>query len=290
MTTVNKNFKVKNGLQIDPLTTPGYLTNDASGVVSSLPGLATYVKNNTGSTLYKGQAVYVSSATGANALVSLASASSEATSSKTLGLLYQDLLTGDSGYVITNGTLTGVDTSTYSEGNALWLSNTAGAVTTTKVSAPNHLVYIGVVTRSHATVGEILVKVQNGYELDELHSVLITSPASGEVLKYNGTVWVNGTVSGSGGANQTVSDTAPSTPSNGDIWVDTTTMKSYIWYDSFWIERQSDKATIDSIPTSYGTAYGIITCGTSDNSKQIDISALIGATINTIYCGTAVDF
>lgn len=36
MTTVNKNFKVKNGLQVDSLTTSGYLVNDATGVVTSV--------------------------------------------------------------------------------------------------------------------------------------------------------------------------------------------------------------------------------------------------------------
>ena len=36
MTTVNKNFKVKNGLQIDSLTASGYLANDATGVVTSV--------------------------------------------------------------------------------------------------------------------------------------------------------------------------------------------------------------------------------------------------------------
>lgn len=157
--------------------------------------IQTYVKNNTGSTLNKGQAVYISGATGSNVLISLASASSEATSSKTLGLLAQQLTTGSSGYVITNGTLVGVDTSAWTEGTALWLDTTAGGITSTKAVAPNHLVYIGVVTRQHAIVGEILVKIQNGYEIDELHDVKITSVATGDVLvRTSNNIWENKTL------------------------------------------------------------------------------------------------
>ena len=39
----------------------------------------------------------------------------------------------------------------------------------------------------------IFVKPQNGYELEELHNVLITNPQNGQVLKYNSTLglWVN---------------------------------------------------------------------------------------------------
>lgn len=156
--------------------------------------LKTYVKNSTGSTIPKGSAVYISGATGANALISLADADTEATSSKTLGLTEIALTTGSSGYVITNGTLTGLDTSAWTEGTALWLSSTAGGLTSTKPTGPTHSVYIGVVTRSHAQNGEILIKVQNGYELDELHDVAITSNTAGEILKWDGTTWVNNTL------------------------------------------------------------------------------------------------
>jgi hypothetical protein len=37
LATTNKNFKVKNGLQIDSLTASGYLANDATGTVTSVP-------------------------------------------------------------------------------------------------------------------------------------------------------------------------------------------------------------------------------------------------------------
>jgi len=75
----------------------------------------------------------------------------------------------------------------------VWVSaTTAGAMTTTRPTAPNHAVQVGFCIRSHATQGVIFVSVQNGYELGELHDVAITSPSTGQVLKYDTNKWVNG--------------------------------------------------------------------------------------------------
>lgn len=34
----------------------------------------------------------------------------------------------------------------------------------------------------------------------------------------------------------TESDTAPINPDNGDIWYNTLKLKTYIWYDNYWVE------------------------------------------------------
>lgn len=161
------------------------------------------VKNATGSTLNKGSVVYISGATGANALVALAQANAESTSATTIGFLDSTLNTGDQGLVIVEGVISGIDTSAATEGDPVWLSpTTAGGVVfglANKPQAPNHLVYLGVVTRAHATVGEIQIHIYNGWELDELHNVQITSPVTGNILVYNAStgLWVNtSTVSG----------------------------------------------------------------------------------------------
>jgi hypothetical protein len=54
-------------------------------------------------------------------------------------------------------------------------------------------VYLGVVTRSNTNNGEIFVKVQNGYELEELHNVSISDATNGDILTYNSatSVWEN---------------------------------------------------------------------------------------------------
>jgi len=159
------------------------------------------VKNSTGSTITKGSAVYISGANGDNALASLADADAESTSSKTLGLAISNITDGSLGAIITNGLLKGVDTSTATAGDSVWLSSTAGGVVFAAPPAkPAHNVYIGVVVRVHAVNGAILVKVQNGYEVNELHDVNITSVADNEVLAYDdaSSMWINQTAAEAG--------------------------------------------------------------------------------------------
>ena len=147
-----------------------------------------------------GQAVYVTSADGTNMIVGLASNASEATSSKTMGLLNATVAANGFADVITEGLLAGLDTSTATIGNPVWLGTNGNLIygLPNKPYAPNHLVFIGIVTRVNANNGEIFVKVQNGFELDELHDVDLktTTPVNGHILGHNGTLWVNKTIAG----------------------------------------------------------------------------------------------
>ena len=90
-----------------------------------------------------------------------------------------------------------MDTSAFAEGAQLYLSPTiAGTYTTTKPSAPNHLVYIGKITRSHPTQGQIEVQIQNGFELQELHNVAINGVSNNQLLSYDSStsLWKNKSV------------------------------------------------------------------------------------------------
>jgi len=152
----------------------------------------------------KGQAVYVSGASGTNMLVSKASNTTEATSSKTLGLIAQDLAINGQGFVITEGLLSNINTSTATIGDPVWLGVDGNLIygLASKPYAPAHLVFIGIVTRVSATVGEIFVKVQNGFELNEIHDVDLktNAPTDGQVLAYEASsgLWKNKTVTSGG--------------------------------------------------------------------------------------------
>ena len=148
--------------------------------------IRTYVKNTSGSAMTKGQAVYVSGADGTNVTIQLSTASTEAGSSKTLGLLAQDLSNNAFGYVIETGLIAGIDTSAATAGQTVWLGNTPGSrVYGAPPADPSHSVYLGVVARSNVNNGEILVQVQNGYELDELHDVFVNGVTTALPLVYN---------------------------------------------------------------------------------------------------------
>lgn len=180
------------------------LTGTATGNFGSgnAEVLRTYVKNTSGSAMTKGQAVYINGADGTNVTIQLAAASSEVESSKTLGLLAQDLANNAFGYVIENGLLVGIDTSSATAGSSVWLGDTPGSLVYNAPPAdPANSVYLGVVARSNINNGEILVKVQNGYELDELHNVTISSVTNGQALIYSSSTsaWTNQTITSGGG-------------------------------------------------------------------------------------------
>ncbi len=152
-----------------------------------------YVTNAESVTITKGQAVYQFGAQGDRPTVKLAYNTSDATSAKTLGFAAENIAAGQTGFVISHGTIDGLNTSAYSVGDTLYLGDTAGSITNVKPQAPNHMVYLGAVARVNSGSGIIYVKVQNGYELDEIHDVKITSIANGQILQYNGTggYWQN---------------------------------------------------------------------------------------------------
>ena len=139
-----------------------------------------------GEAITKGQAVYVSSADGTNMIVSKASNATEGTSSKTMGLLESTVSTNGFTNVITEGLLGGLNTATATAGDPVWLGTGGNLIygLLNKPYAPAHLVFIGIVTRVNSNNGEIFVKVQNGFELEELHDLSVKNASDGDMIKY----------------------------------------------------------------------------------------------------------
>lgn len=172
-----------------------------ANVVSDTKKLTATVRNETGTELSAFKAVYISGASGNKPLVTLAQANSEATSSKTFGVTTSSISNNNNGTVICSGTLQGVDTNAYAAGTTLWLSeSSAGGFATTAPTAPNHAVFIGVVTRQHQTQGSVEIRIQNGYEIQELHNVNISSVANNDLFAYesSSSLWKNKTISSLG--------------------------------------------------------------------------------------------
>jgi hypothetical protein len=163
--------------------------------------LFAYVTNADSATINKGQPVYAFGSAGNRMSVKLASNLQDSTSAQTVGVVFSSsIAAGQKGFIITQGVITGVNTAAYSPGDQLYLGATPGTYASpgTKPFAPNHLVYIGIVERANAGNGQIYVRTQNGYELDELHDVdlISTPPSNNNVIRYNSTtdLWVPATV------------------------------------------------------------------------------------------------
>ena len=218
--------------------------------------------NKTGSTITNGQVVKVTGAQGNRPTIELAQANNDPNSLTVLGIATESIANNGEGYITTEGLVRGLNTSAFAEGSVLWLSpTTAGAITTTKPVAPDHTVMVGYCVRSHASVGEVLVKVQNGYELDELHNVKITSEANGQLLKYDSSVsaWVNWTPNyvtktsdtGSAVLPSGATGDRPGTPAAGYIRYNTTTGK-FEGYGSSWGNIGGGAAIGDTPPANPG--------------------------------------
>lgn len=178
------------------IATTAFVQQELLSGTANARNLEVYVRNQTGSTIPAGSIVYINGATGNRPTITLAQANNDANSAQTMGFTKTAIANNAFGFVVVRGEVENLNTSALTEGVQLYLSpTTAGTWTTTKPSAPQHLVYVGICVRAHPTQGVILVAVQNGYELPELHDVKITSPTNGQVLKYDSaqSLWVNGT-------------------------------------------------------------------------------------------------
>jgi len=128
------------------------------------------------------QAVRVTGAQGQRLKVDLALATNDVLSAETIGLVTETINNNQEGFITTSGLVRGINTTgslqgeTWADGDILYLSpTTAGNITNIKPTAPNHIVIIGYVVSAHITQGSIYVKVDNGYELEELHNVTSTN-------------------------------------------------------------------------------------------------------------------
>ena len=159
-------------------------------ICTSPNSLFAYVVNADSVAITRGQPVYAFGSTGNRMSVKLAYNTTDGTSAQTYGLVYTtSIAAGQKGIIIIQGVLDKLNLGgTWADGDPVYLGTTAGTITKTKQYAPNHLVYLGVVERANAGNGIMYVRVQNGFELDELHNVQAQSPTLNDTLWYDNTV------------------------------------------------------------------------------------------------------
>ena len=226
-------------------------------------------KTSTNISLLQGnyQAVRITGAQGQRPKVDLAQATNDVLSAETIGLVTETIDNNQEGFITTSGLVRGINTTgsiqgeTWLDGDILYLSPTvAGGITKVKPIAPNHLIIIGYVISAHITQGTIFVKVDNGYELDELHNVKIATPANNSVLAYTlaTDIWENKTVETALGytpapsASPTFTGTVvlPNTTSIGSV---SSTEIGYLDNVTSAIQTQLDNKIAKNVATTYTT-------------------------------------
>ena len=165
--------------------------------VNALVGTDSHVQvyNESASTMTVMQVVRQSGSSGTRLSVELAMANTDANSATSIGVVAQTIASNAQGFIQTSGLLQGVNTNAFNEGDTLWLSpTTSGLITNVRPTAPNHSVRIGYCIKKAGGAGIILIDILNGFELGELHDVVITEPVSdNSFLTYDtaSSVWIN---------------------------------------------------------------------------------------------------
>jgi len=262
-----------------------------TGVGGTANKISQEVVNNTGATIYKGQAVYAGGAVGSSGQlrVVLSSNTAESTSSKTFGIMEDTVINGAIGTVVTEGLLEGLDTSTAQPGDPVWLGATPGQLIfglANKPSAPNHLVFLGIVTRAQQNTGSIFVKVQNGFELDELHDVVISNKQNNQVIRYNSTTgqWSNQTIdnlfdpAGSAAAAQSAAASALSSHESDTTNIhgisDTSLLATKAYADN--AASTAAAAIVDAAPSTLNTLNELAAAINDDASFAATVTTALG--------------
>ena len=153
------------------------------------------------------QAIVKTGAVGASGVIQFGVAGAGVTDGGVfIGVATEDIATNGFGRVTAFGVVHGINTtgSTYSEtwadGDDIWYNPVTGGLTKTKPVAPNIKVQIGTIIHAGSGgSGSFQVLLNTGSSLGGTDdNVQITTPASGNVLTYNGTYWYNATSIGGG--------------------------------------------------------------------------------------------
>ena len=120
------------------------------------------VRNSSGSTITKGSPVYISGfdVGTTNPEISLAD-SSVAGTMPCVGLVSADITNNSTGLVIASGQLTDLNTSTYTIGDTLYVSETTGTLTATKPTGTALIQNIAIVERVHSSNGVVHISAIN---------------------------------------------------------------------------------------------------------------------------------
>lgn len=134
------------------------LVYDGSEWIVGSPPVLVEGHNRSGGTLSKGTPVYVAGTHNSGKPLLEAADADGAGTHPAIGLLHEDVADGADGHVMLSGIIANVNTSTYSAGDALYLSTTPGVLTNIRPTAATEKVQkVGIVTRVHATSGSILI-------------------------------------------------------------------------------------------------------------------------------------
>lgn len=141
--------------------------------------------NHQGVDVANGVPVIITGSTGNNIEFGLVNNTISELARKTIGIVTENISNHQRGYITTVGFVRDFDTSSWSEGDFLFVGENDGELTNVKPIAPLNKIRVGVVTRSHATEGAIYVSIDKSIPLYELSNVNVSNATQGSILIYD---------------------------------------------------------------------------------------------------------
>ena len=123
-----------------------------------LPFFTLEVTNDSGVSINKADPVHISSYNSTSGKPEITkSQASDLTTFPVIGLAQTAIGNGSDGVVVLSGVFTGVNTSSYTAGDRLYVGSSGGLTATQPVTATTNSGVVGVVAKSNSTTGIILV-------------------------------------------------------------------------------------------------------------------------------------
>lgn len=117
--------------------------------------------NKSGSTALNGTVVTITGSQGMRPKFGFSNSADIESTEKTIGMVTEDILNNDEGYVAVHGSVRDLDTSDWVEGTFLYLDpSNPGGLTSTRPEYPNYSLEVGIVTTSHINKGVILLTLR----------------------------------------------------------------------------------------------------------------------------------
>jgi microcystin-dependent protein len=221
------------------------------------------VKNDSGVTINKGQAVMAVGSVGDRIRVAKANADGSVSARFMLGVASENITNGNEGYINLLGAITKVNTSAYTVGTVLYIDPaTPGALTSTEPTSPQLDMSVAIVTRQHPTTGIIFVRMWNqGVDLGEVNDVKITTPADNQVLTYDSStsIWVNEPIPQAVPAGVISQFAGASAPSG------------YLLCDGSAVSRTTYSALFAALDTTYGAGNGTTTFNLPNLQNRVPV-------------------
>ena len=174
---------VRNRVKTDQdLLTSSDVTFEHIHMTHASGALSFEARNNTGTQITKGSVVYISGLHGGTTPeISLASNANAATM-PAYGMVLENIADGAEGHVVTFGTSSHIDTSSFAVGETLYVGAVPGSLTNVKPSGSALIQNIGKVQKVHANNG--LVKVGGAGRTNDTPNLLSGQVFYGDVSNY----------------------------------------------------------------------------------------------------------